>query len=123
MPRRSDEAFLDDIVRAADHIASMAAGASLDGYVTNNVIRWAIERQLFIVGEATYQLQEAKSSAYDRLGSAQQNVAFRHVLAHGYFKVDDRRVWEIVTMHLPKLRHEAAALLRELDPLWHVEAP
>lgn len=123
MPRRSDKAFLDDIVRAADHIASMAAGTSLEGYLANDVTRWAIERQLFIVGEATYRLQEAESPVYERLSSAQQIVAFRHLLAHGYFKVDDRRVWEVVALHLPKLRHEAATLLRDLDPSWHEEAP
>ena len=40
---------------------------------------------------------------------------FRNLLIHGYDLVDHAEVWKVVRLHLPGLRGEGEALLREAD--------
>ncbi len=49
---RDPRAWLWDVVQAADAIASFAEGLDGDAYVTNPMVRSAVERQFEIIGEA-----------------------------------------------------------------------
>jgi len=42
-------------------------------------------------------------------------VGIGNVLRHEYQHIDDRRLWEIVTVHLAPLRNAVARMLTELD--------
>jgi uncharacterized protein with HEPN domain len=39
----------------------------------------------------------------------------RNILRHEYQRIDDRRLWEIVTVYLPQLRPIVMAMIAELD--------
>jgi uncharacterized protein with HEPN domain len=42
-------------------------------------------------------------------------IGIGNILRHEYQRVDDRRLWEIVTVHLPQLRPVIVAMLAELE--------
>jgi uncharacterized protein with HEPN domain len=65
------------------------------------MLRSAVERQLYIAGEALSQLSRVDQSIFDQIANAQRIVSFRHLLAHGYAAVDDERVWVILTEDAP----------------------
>jgi uncharacterized protein with HEPN domain len=42
-------------------------------------------------------------------------IGIGNVLRHDYQHLDDRRLWEIVTVHLPALRPVVLSMLTEID--------
>jgi uncharacterized protein with HEPN domain len=40
-------------------------------------------------------------------------IAFRNILIHGYARVDDRLVWDVIESKLPTLSRDIDALLQE----------
>ncbi len=52
-------AFLGDVVCAAERTAGFLQGHTLDTYLTDVMLRAAVERQLEIVGEALHRLSRA----------------------------------------------------------------
>ncbi|MEK7477172.1 MAG: DUF86 domain-containing protein [Candidatus Coatesbacteria bacterium] len=105
--------YLSDISEAADLLAGFLAGKSEEGYKTDPLLRSAVERQFEIVGEALSRLVRLDESAASRISQHRRIISFRNILVHGYAQVDDHLVWDIAMTHLPMLREEVAALLRE----------
>lgn len=42
-------------------------------------------------------------------------IGIGNVLRHEYQRIEDRRIWEIVTVHLPQMRPVIAAMLADLE--------
>jgi uncharacterized protein with HEPN domain len=58
--KRDPQAFLIDIVDAADAIKNAVHGISLDEYCSSRLIRSAVEREFIIIGEALNNLSRWK---------------------------------------------------------------
>jgi uncharacterized protein with HEPN domain len=114
MPRDA-RAYLLDVVEAATLIEQFTAGADLDAYRTDAMLRSAVERQLEIIGEALNRVTRIDADLASRVPDIGRIVGFRNVLAHGYDVVDDEIVWAAATVDAPALATTAAALLREIE--------
>ena len=102
--------YWSDIVTAIDGIMSFTEGIdSLNGYVSDWKTRSSVERQLAIIGEAVRHLQRLDPSL--DLQDAKDIVGMRNRLIHSYDNVDDKIVWQVVRLDLPKLRATALAHL------------
>jgi len=42
-------------------------------------------------------------------------IGIGNILRHEYQRVEDERIWEIVTVHLPQLRPVIMAILTEIE--------
>lgn len=93
--------LLHDAIQAGRLAFQFAEARSLEDYLSDAFLRSAIERQLFIVGEAISQLSQVDSEAFDALPKSRKIVAFRNLLAHGYGEVDNSRVWAMLGEELP----------------------
>jgi len=113
--RRDPRKYLFDIRESADLIASVVSGMVFKNYLDDRVIRSAVERQLEIVGEAMRQLATLDPDLAGRLEDHHRSIGMRNILIHGYDIVDHEIVWDTATNHLPILRAQVDALLRELD--------
>lgn len=105
--------WLADIVEHGTQALEFVEGKSLDDYLTDALLRAAIERKLFIVGEAVTQISKVDGDAGSAIGERREIVGFRNLLAHGYFAIDHRRVWEILANSLPQLIADAENLLAD----------
>lgn len=105
------EKLLIDALEAGRAVLRFVSGRSLDDYKADLMLRSAVERQMFIVGEAIPQLRKVDSSTFDRISEAKRIVGFRNLLAHGYGQVDDARVWDMIENDLPKTVAEIEHLL------------
>jgi len=106
--------YLEDIVTSIDRIREYTRGVSLDGFLADTKTQDAVIRNLEIIGEAV------KSSLPLAKGDTQaanwrKIVEFRNVLAHEYFGVDLRIVWDVVENKLGPLREECGEMLASLD--------
>jgi uncharacterized protein with HEPN domain len=57
-PSIEDKAYLWDILDACNDIIGFLAGKSLNEFSNEKIIRFAIERQLLVIGEASKKLSE-----------------------------------------------------------------
>ena len=103
--------YLHDIARASDLVAEFVAGAGIDDYAENAMLRAAVEREFEIIGEALAGLARLDEDLVSGISEYRRIIAFRNILIHGYAEIDDRLVWDIVESKLPILRREVAALI------------
>jgi uncharacterized protein with HEPN domain len=105
------ESLLYDALAAARNAIDFAKGRTLEEYVADTLLRAAVERMMFILGEAISQLRTKDPSAFDQLTDASKIVGLRNLLAHGYNRVDDARLWRTLREALPVTVAEIERLL------------
>jgi uncharacterized protein with HEPN domain/predicted nucleotidyltransferase len=108
--------FLWDARRAAERIARFTVGRSFDGYLDEDMVRAAVERQFEVIGEAFAGLQRVDAAVAAQIPDLRQIIGFRNALIHGYATVDDRVVWDVVQDDLPRLLAVLARLLDGTPP-------
>ena len=96
-----------------DGMASALQNVTFADYQESYTLRRAAERAVQIVSEAAKALP---SEMLARHSEAPWNaiIGIGNILRHEYQRVDDRRLWEIVTVHLPELRPVIMAMIDEL---------
>lgn len=107
-------ALLSDILLAGARIQQFVKGLTFAEYVSNPLVRSAVERQFEIIGEALLRLARHQPEMFARIPEARRIIDFRNVLAHGYDIVDDEIVWQAVHNHLPPFLDVVNALLEEI---------
>ncbi|MBO1741868.1 DUF86 domain-containing protein [Leifsonia sp. TF02-11] len=112
---RESPAFLWDAREAAMKAGSVAQGHGQAEYLGDWVLQAAVERQLEILGEALKNLRSADAETAARIPNVHAIIATRNILVHAYARVDQRRVWEILTDDLPELIPVLEGLLAEVD--------
>ena len=112
--QRDPRAWLWDVRAAADSIAGFVQGRSLNDYLSDLMLRSAVERQFEIVGEALNRLSREAPEIAVRLPDLRRAVAMRNALIHGYREVDNATVWQTIHDDLPALRVQVETLLAEL---------
>lgn len=111
---RDPRAYLWEAKQSADAIAEILAGRTFADYQADRILRWAVERQFQIAGEALRQLQKSAPDLAQQISSLAEAIAFRNVLVHGYAIVEDQIVWRTVQESLPALRDELTKLLAKV---------
>ncbi|NOX19085.1 MAG: DUF86 domain-containing protein [Chlorobi bacterium] len=110
--KRDIRKYLFDIKTSIDSVNDYL-GDKRDFFVyqDSKILRRAIEREIEIIGEAVNQI--LKYFPEIKIENARQIVDTRNWVIHGYDKVDDVIIWGIATNHLPKLKSEIEALLKQ----------
>ncbi len=94
-------------------MARITTGRSFEDYLADEILRWAVERQFTIIGEALTGLRRIDPVLAGRIPDLRRIVAFRNVLIHGYAIVDDRLVWGVVERDLQLMRMVLESLLQD----------
>lgn len=105
--------YLEHMHEGAAFITEAAAGKTLDDYTGSLMLRSAVERQFEVIGEAIAKLGRVDPSTAARISNHQRIVAFRSIIVHFYYALDNAKVWSIVQNDLPTLLQETRALLSE----------
>ena len=87
--------YLEDMLDAARRAVSYVAGMDFDQYLADRRTRDAVERVVEILGEAAKKVPADVRASMPGI-DWREACAFRDVLAHRYFGLDDRIVWEVV---------------------------
>ena len=113
MSSRDARAYLHDIIEACGMIRVLLGSSDADSYHSDLKTRLAIERELITIGEAVARLAEIEPRMCLEWPVPQRSiVGLRNLLVHGYFTVDDDRVFEIASQQVPLLQ---VAAQRSLD--------
>lgn len=106
--------YLHDMLQAARAIRRFSDGRTYEDYVSDLMLRSAVERQFEIIGEALNQLGKFDPATQARIRNFRNIIGFRNILIHGYAELDESLVWNAVTDKLPELEEDASKLLDEL---------
>jgi uncharacterized protein with HEPN domain len=97
-----------------DGLGAALQGVTFIDYQESYTLRRAAERAVQIISEAAKALP---TELLDRHPAAPWSaiIGIGNILRHEYQRIEDRRVWEIVTAHLPRLRPVIVAMLAEFE--------
>ena len=91
-----------------------ARGHDLEEFQENRQLRYAIERTLEIIGEATSNLSDEVKERDPSLPWSEMR-GLGNIVAHAYHRVDPARVWQVVIRDLPQTHGKIRNLLEEVQ--------
>ena len=83
---------------------------SLEDYLTDLLLRRAVERTLGMVGETLVQLRKTDPAVFREIKEGNFIIGFRNLLIHAYAQVTDRVVWGILQENIPILHSDVRRL-------------
>ncbi len=84
-------------------------------YRNNLMLKRAVERNLEIIGEAVNRIITRENSFTVKISNAKAIIGLRNQVIHAYDNISDENIWSILTNHLPKLKGEIDALIKESE--------
>ena len=103
--------YLFDINESIDSIEKyLGKERDFKRYLSNKMMRRAVEREFEIIGEAMSKIEKIDSKV--QISSKKQIINMRNRVIHGYDKIDDEIIWGTIVKHLPKLKNEVNKLLK-----------
>lgn len=104
------KAYLHDIQEAGGHILEFTKGMSREDYCRSELVKAAVERKFFVIGEALIRLRGDYPALLERISNTEKIIGFRNVLAHGYDIIEDTTVWSAIENNLRTLLEEIEVL-------------
>ncbi|MGB6451570.1 MAG: DUF86 domain-containing protein [Steroidobacteraceae bacterium] len=111
--KRSAVERLRDVTQYIDDIRNFIGERDFAAFAKDPVLQRAVLYSAIAIGEAIKQVGPEVRTAHpdvDWKGPA----GLRDLLAHGYFIVDPKVVWETTRSDFPKLRKQVELILKEL---------
>lgn len=109
---RNYDLYLQDIVTAADRIASYVEGVTRGEFEADQMRIDAIIRNLQIIGEAVKKIPNSIQKDYPST-PWQEIAGLRDRVTHVYFDVDINIIWDVVQFELPALKTQIQQILKE----------
>ena len=104
--------YLFDIFESIKSIESYLGNKrDFNIYLSDKMLRRAIEREFEIIGEAMSRIERINSNI--DISSKKQIISMRNRVIHGYDKIDDEIIWGIIVRHLPILKKEIEVLIKQ----------
>ena len=101
--------YLYDISESIDSIENyLGDNRSFDIYLSNKMLRRAIEREFEIIGEAMTRIERIEPDI--EISIKKQIINMRNRVIHGYDKIDNEIIWGTIVRHLPTLKKEVSLL-------------
>ena len=106
------KSYLWDIHEAAREIEEFLRGVKFHDFEQNKLLRYAIERQLLVIGEAAVHISPQFRKKHSEVDWARL-VELRNVLAHEYGETLTNRVWLAATQGLAEVLEPLETLIRD----------
>ena len=110
---KNDRERIYHIRDAIQKIISFTIGFNEENYLSNSLVQSAVERQLEIIGEASFHLSEEIKEKYSEV-EWYKIKSFRNFIAHEYFGVSSKRIWIVVIRDLPILEKSIQKIILDL---------
>ena len=101
---------LNHALAACNSVAGFCPGKTREDYLSDMLLRSAVERQFEIIGEALNRAAQLDNTLESLVPEIRRIVGLRNRIIHGYDSVDDELVWSIVQDNLPSLQATLATL-------------
>ena len=102
--------FLHDIQNSVTKIYKYTTNIDYQEFVSNDMVKDAVERNFEIIGEAVKNLSEDFRNKYPNI-PFKQIAGMRDKLIHDYFGVDYEIVWKTIKDKLPQFNDDITTLI------------
>src|SRR3989337_3602233 len=111
---RNYKLYLDDILTSVNKIQTYVGDTSYEALLVNEMKLDAIVRNFEIIGEAASNIPAEIRDKYPFV-EWRKISDFRNVLAHEYFGIDYKIMWDIIKNKLPNLRQDIKTIIKNAD--------
>ena len=108
-----DKGRLEHILQAIERIKRYTLNTSFEDLIANDMMYYAVVKNIEILGEASNMLTEEFSIKHPQTPWKQVN-GMRNYIVHEYFQVDNNVVWDVITNDLPILEKQIVEYLKEM---------
>jgi uncharacterized protein with HEPN domain len=105
-----DNERLLHMLEAIDNIYEFVNGKTFEVYKKDKILRFAIIKNLEIIGEAAYLLTKDFKNNHDSIEWG-DIIGMRHILVHGYYQIKDEIIWATIETELEPLKAKLLKLL------------
>ena len=110
--RSRDKNRLEHMLQAIERICRYTKGKNFEDFIADDMMYYAVVKNIEILGEASNMLTEAFRQAHPKTPWKQVN-GMRNYIVHEYFQVDNNVVWDVITNDLPILEQQIKEYLTE----------
>lgn len=112
--KRSIVERLRDVAQYVDDIRNFIGNRDFAAFANDPVLQRAVLYSAIAIGEAIKQVSPEVRAAHPEV-NWKGPASLRDLLAHGYFIVDPKIVWETTQNDFPELRAQVVKILTGLD--------
>ena len=107
-----DIAYLWDIDDACSDILTFIRGTSFRDFENDKMKRFAVERQLLVIGEAANHLSKEFLSTHNQIPWSKL-IGLRNIIAHEYGEILVERIYKNALENVPELKRNISNILKE----------
>jgi uncharacterized protein with HEPN domain len=108
-----DKERLIHMVEAIDNIFEFVDEKTFELYINDKILKFAVIKNLEIVGEAAYLLTKEFKERNNSIEWADM-IGMRHILVHGYYQIKDEIVWATIETELQPLKLKLVSIIEVL---------
>lgn len=112
--RARDKGRLEDIIEYSNHVTQFMEAVSFEELTSNNLLYYAVMKNVEVVGEAAFMLTKAFKAEHPQT-PWKMIESMRHILVHDYTNIIPRILWGTATNDIPELRKQVETYLTETD--------
>jgi uncharacterized protein with HEPN domain len=112
MSSRRWKFFVEDILSAIERIQAYVGDTPFDEFSRNDLLLAAVERKFIIIGEAVGHIPNEIKISYPSI-PWRQMADMRNLVAHVYWGVNPRTLWDTIHHDLPPVVPQLENVLRD----------
>ena len=112
--RARDKGRLEDIIEYSNHVTQFMEGVTFEELTANNLLYYAVMKNIEVVGEAAFMLTKAFKAAHPQT-PWKMIESMRHILVHDYAHVIMETLYDTAVNDIPELRKQVETYLSETD--------
>lgn len=107
-----DKERLYHMIEAIDNIFEFVEGKSYETFENDKILRFAVIKNLEIIGEAAYLLTKNFKANHDSV-DWNDMIGMRHILVHGYYQIRFDIIWATIETELQSLKEKITEFINE----------
>jgi len=104
-----DKERLNHIIESVGNIFEFTAKISLEEFSANKMLRFAVIKNLEIIGEASNLLSDELKDKYPEI-DWKSIIGLRNFLVHGYYQISDKIIWNSIQEDLPRFLSQITSI-------------
>ena len=111
---KRDKNRLDHILESINRIKRYVHGKTFDDFVEDDMMYYAVVKNIEILGEASNMLTDEFKIAHSETPWKMVS-GMRNYIVHEYFQVDNNVVWDVINNDLPLLEQQVLTYLKDFS--------